>query len=245
MVDLILVHGSPGTPRSWDPVVTELAADAQVHTVALPGHGAGENPAQGLSVADRALSVPAPPGATVLVGYSFGGVVAAAAASDPARRVDALVLLEPVLFEVLPEGSAAGSAARDSLLSYLEAARRSQAGAIGAMVDLWFGSGTYAAMDDRRHAYLEAGTAANVEDVAATMEHGGDLTALAARRIPTTVVLGTGSSSPLPEICAAVVDVLANAELTVIDGATHGMLETHPAQVAGVIDAAIAGVHAS
>ena len=102
----VLVHGSPGGPGVWRAVQDALGPDVACLTPSLRGHeDAGDRPPAGLTVEDRAADVLAAceraGEPVVLVGHSFGGVVALAAALARPELVARLVLVEPVL--VAPE----------------------------------------------------------------------------------------------------------------------------------------------
>ncbi|MEM7274683.1 MAG: alpha/beta hydrolase [Actinomycetota bacterium] len=252
-VTVVAIHGSPGGPRSWDDVRAAVAETGSAAgtaidflTPTLPGHdGSGPVGNRHLDLVGRAATIPAIDGPTVLVGYSYGGVVATMAAADPPRRVDALVLLEPVLLTALPADAEPAMAGRAGLLRYRERAEAGDPAAIGLLVDLWYGAGTWDGMTDRLQAYLTAATPTNLEDLRAMLATPIDLGSVASRSIPTTVVIGTASPPPLPGICDAVVDAIPTASLGRIEGANHAMLETHPVEVAAVIARAVAAVVAN
>ena len=97
--ELVLLHGQPGSPADWHLVAERLPA--QLHAVAAdrPGYGSSQRPAGGFAANARAviddLDVRGIDRA-VLVGHSFGGGVAMAAASLAPDRVEAVVLLASV-----------------------------------------------------------------------------------------------------------------------------------------------------
>jgi uncharacterized protein (TIRG00374 family) len=97
--ELVLLHGQPGSPDDWHQVAERLPA--RLHAVAAdrPGYGSSQLPAGGFAANARAviddLDVRGIDRA-VLVGHSFGGGVAVAAASLAPERVEAVVLLASV-----------------------------------------------------------------------------------------------------------------------------------------------------
>jgi len=97
--DLVLLHGQPGSPADWQEVTRRLPA--QLHAVApdRPGYGFSPLPPGGFAVNARAvLDDLDTRGITraVLVGHSYGGGVALAAASlAPGRVAVAAASLAP------------------------------------------------------------------------------------------------------------------------------------------------------
>jgi pimeloyl-ACP methyl ester carboxylesterase/uncharacterized membrane protein YbhN (UPF0104 family) len=97
--EVVLLHGQPGSPADWQLVTGRLPA--QLHAVAAdrPGYGSSRLPAGGFAANARAvlddLDSRGITGA-VLVGHSYGGGVALAAASLAPSRVAAVVLLASV-----------------------------------------------------------------------------------------------------------------------------------------------------
>ncbi len=97
--ELVLLHGQPGSPADWQRVAARLPA--QLHAVAAdrPGYGSSRFPAGGFAANARAvLDDLDARGITraVLVGRSYGGGVALAAASLAPPRVEAVILLASV-----------------------------------------------------------------------------------------------------------------------------------------------------
>jgi pimeloyl-ACP methyl ester carboxylesterase len=97
--ELVLLHGQPGSPADWQLVAGRLPA--QLHAVAAdrPGYGCSRIPAGGFAANARAvLDDLDSRGITraVLVGHSYGGGVALAAASLAPCRVAAVILLASV-----------------------------------------------------------------------------------------------------------------------------------------------------
>lgn len=95
--DVLLLHGFAGTAEHWAPLLRELDVRAHVLAVDLPGHGTNTLPADGGGVDDtRAflLDVLDAHGMadTVVVGHSFGGVLALDLAAH-AVRVSSVVTL--------------------------------------------------------------------------------------------------------------------------------------------------------
>ena len=97
--ELVLLHGQPGSPADWQRVAGRLPAQLHAMATDRPGYGSSQLPAGGFAANARAvLDDLDSRGITraVLVGHSYGGGVALAAASLAPGRVEAVVLLASV-----------------------------------------------------------------------------------------------------------------------------------------------------
>lgn len=98
---LLLLHGGTGSHRHWDRVVAGLARSFEVHAPDLPGFGDSPGVPDGTDqrayVELAATSLAALTGAAGvhLVGFSFGGAVAAGVARAWGARVARLTLIGP------------------------------------------------------------------------------------------------------------------------------------------------------
>jgi len=97
--ELVLLHGQPGSPADWQPVTARLPA--RLHAIAAdrPGYGSSRLQACGFAANARAVLDDLDArgiNRAVLVGHSYGGGVALAAAALAPRRVEAVILLASV-----------------------------------------------------------------------------------------------------------------------------------------------------
>lgn len=98
----VLVHGLGMTHRYLDPLAAELAADAVVHSIDLPGYGWDPQPRTQLMVEDHGALIVAALAAlgirrAVLVGHSMGAQFVTAAALAAPELAERVVLLGPVV----------------------------------------------------------------------------------------------------------------------------------------------------
>ena len=96
---LVLLHGQPGSPADWQEVTRRLPAPLRAVAIDRPGYGASPLPAAGFAANARAVLGELDSRGirrAVLVGHSYGGGVALAAASLAPHRVEAVVLLASV-----------------------------------------------------------------------------------------------------------------------------------------------------
>ena len=163
---VLLLHASASGAKQWRGLIEALSADHRVVAPYLFGYG--RTPAwtagRPQTIEDQAALVTAlvPDGEDVfaIVGHSFGGYVAMAAARDLGPRLGRLVLLEPNPFGLLKqngrdEAFAEALGLRDAIKAHgakgewLLAARR--------FADYWSAPGTWDAMGDaRRDAFAQA-----------------------------------------------------------------------------------------
>jgi len=96
---IVLVHSIGGDHSDWNAVVPELAARHRVLVVDLPGHGQSPAP-EGQPTVERTAAALTKTlserkvDRAVLVGHSYGGLVALRAALDQPKRVLAVVTVE-------------------------------------------------------------------------------------------------------------------------------------------------------
>ena len=96
---LVLLHGQPGSPADWQEVTRRLPAPLRAVAIDRPGYGASPLPPAGFAANARAVLGELDSRGiqrAVLVGHSYGGGVALAAASLAPHRVEAVVLLASV-----------------------------------------------------------------------------------------------------------------------------------------------------
>ncbi|MBL8567718.1 MAG: alpha/beta hydrolase [Phreatobacter sp.] len=241
---LLLVHGSPGEARAWNRVLGKIGEGYRILVPDLPGYGASSalppdrssTAAMAEAVAALAETVNEP---LLLAGHSYGGNVSLHVAAKQPRRLAGLAVFEPVFFRALElQGDAAvlGGASR-FFAEYVSRVASGEPDAIGRMIDFWSGSGAFARLPDPVRAYLRSAAPRNARDVSSSFSESvaaGDL-----RAIGCPVSLAYGSKSPpvAPAIIAALSRLLPDSRTSVIEGADHGMLDSHPQAVADIIRA--------
>lgn len=241
---LVLVHGSPGDSRSWGRVVPHLRKRFRVLAVDLPGYGGsdgvpdepvGRAALMGAAVARLAESVGGP---VRLAGHSYGGVVAVQAAVQAAPgTIERMVLFEPVFFRALQitDDREALDPAAAHFEAYASRATAGEAGVVRLMIDYWFGDGAFARMPDPVRAYLDANALRNALDVRSSFNDTVTMAQLASFTPPVLVICGDRSPEIVRAIARGMLQLLPNAHLDALAGANHGMLDSHPEAVAGLI----------
>lgn len=240
---IVLIHGSPGSSRAWQPVAQQLAARFRVISPNLPGYGASTRPPAGLPSdsghAARLIEalledMEAP---AVLAGHSYGGAVALLLALRGTVKPGALALFEPVAVPVLAavgerEAFASARALFDDYRAAFEAGDRL---AVRKMVDYWFGTGAFDLMPAPTREYLINYTSNNIDDVTATFRDVYPVDGLRRLAMPTVVAYGARSPQAMVKIVRAIVAHVPGARLERVEGANHALTTTHADAVAAMI----------
>jgi pimeloyl-ACP methyl ester carboxylesterase len=216
-------------------------------TLAVDLYGSGKSPmwpgSRPLTLADEAaLLAPVLAGAGPrfhVVGHSYGGAVALAAALGAPGRVESLVLFEPVLFSLLmaedPTQPAAReiAAVRDDTVAALE---RGDPRASGArFVDYWMGTGTWAAMPEPRREALATAMSTVRAEWDAVFREPTPLSAFAALDVPVLCITGSESPASSRGVARLLTKALPRVTAVEIEGVGHMGPVTHPDRVNALI----------
>jgi len=247
---VVLIHGSPGTSRAWQPVAERLASRFRVVAPSLPGYGGttaapGDRPGDNSYAAEliEALieALVAEMGRpAVLAGYSYGGVVALRTALRGKVRPAALALFEPVAVPVLAaigetEAFVTSRAVFEAYGASFDAGDRL---AVRKMIDYWFGPAMFDRMPPPVREYLVDNTGANVRDVRATFRDPAySVDGLGGLAMPVLAVYGSRSPEIMVQIVRAIVSHVPRGTLERLEGANHAMINTHVDALAASIAA--------
>jgi len=240
---IVLVHGSPGTSRAWQPVAERLAPRFRVISPNLPGYGettrpAGAGPGDSSYAAgliEALIAEVGPP--AVLAGHSYGGAVALVTALRGRVKPRGLALFEPVAIPVLAAvgETEAFAAARALFEGYCASFERGDPGAVRIMVDYWFGAGALDQMPAPMREFLVAHTGHNVRDVRATFRDPYSAAALRGLTMPVLCALGSRSPAMMGKIVEAIASHVPRGIIKRIEKANHAMTTTHADAVAALI----------
>ena len=240
---IVLVHGSPGTSRAWQPVAERLATRFRVITPNLPGYGGttprpGDGPGDSSYAAGLIEALTAEVGPPVVLGgHSYGGAVALITTLRGRVTPRALALFEPVAVPVLAAvGDAEAFAAAQALFEgYCTAFEGGDPEAARIMVDYWFGAGALDQMPAPIREYLIAHTGHNVGDVRATLRDPYSVAALRGLSMPVLCVHGSRSVAMMVKIVEAIASHAPRGIIRKLEKANHAMTTTHPDAVAALI----------
>ena len=240
---LVLVHGSPGEGRSWGRVASKLVDRHRVLMPDLPGYGGSDPVAQ--DPQSRTAKIGAAIAALIetcgepvrLCGHSYGGNVALHAALAVRHGIAHLTLLEPVFFRALELTGAEDvrRPAAEFFAGYADRVTGGKPEAVGEMIDFWFGTGAFARLPHQVQGFLTAAAPKNGRDVRSSLAEALTREQLASFAKPVLVAYGAASPPIASAIAEALVSLLPAARLHAIDGASHGMLDTHPDAVAALL----------
>ena len=236
-VPIVLLHATLSASVQFAGLGRLLAARGPV--LALDRRGSGDSPQPAprpLDVAVHVADVAAlldteGIAAAILVGHSFGGVVALEAAARLRGRVIAVVAWEP------PYGPLADAGTRAQFTAVALATERAHAtggaaAAAATFLDGVAGGGTWLALPERSRAFLAAQGDGAYADAALT---GLDAGGLARIDVPVAILAGTASDPFYAPIARAVVARVPGARLLSLEGLRHTAPISDPEVVAAAI----------
>jgi pimeloyl-ACP methyl ester carboxylesterase len=240
---VVLVPGSCSTGAAWRPIIAAWKGQFRCVTTSLLGYGRTQErrPLGDPSIAYEAGTLETvirrAGGRVHLVGHSFGGLVALAVALRGEVELASLVILEAPAAEILRDRDEHEHyrAFREMTDAYFSAFNRGNAEAIGAMIDFYGGTGTFASWPSRVSAYAVETTAVNILDWASAYEYPLRAAELATVNIPVLVIHGGASHPAVQKANGLLSKCMPKAALATIEGAAHFMISTHPSRVAELI----------
>lgn len=240
---VVLLHATLSTGRQLAPLARAIAAPGDLRVVALDRRGSGQRrlePPREVAMAEHVADLEAfldaqGVGSAVLVGHSFGGVVALEAAARLPGRVAAVVAYEP------PYGPLADDATRPWFAVTARETRDAlavggRAGAARAFLERVAGPGSWDAMSERAQAFLAAEGGGAVADAGmAGLEPDG----LGRIGCPVALLAGTASEPFYAPIADALAAGIPGARRVDLPGLRHTAPITHADEVAAAVRAAM------
>jgi pimeloyl-ACP methyl ester carboxylesterase len=174
-----------------------------------------------------------------VIGHSFGGVVALGLALTNPPGLASLTLIEPVAFFLLPyahesEAYAEILGIRKSFLDELDMGFG--VAALRVFLGYWIGSGSWDAMPERSRDEVLRCVEKLRLDFEASFAPDPGAEAIRGISVPTLLVQGTRSTLPARRIIAALLGMLPQVTLQIVDGANHLLPLTHaPELTEGVL----------
>ncbi|MGH7396928.1 MAG: alpha/beta fold hydrolase [Candidatus Rokuibacteriota bacterium] len=248
---VVCIHSSASSSAQWRPLMDRLAS--RFRTLAADLYGSGRSPrwpaVRPLSLTDEVAllgSAFAAAGERFhLVGHSYGGAVALAAALAAPERVESLVLFEPVLFSVLIAEDATQPAAREIAAvrhDTVAALERGNPHASGArFVDYWMGAGAWAAMPEPRREALATAMSKVKAEWDAAFREPTPLSAFAALDVPVLYITGSESPASGRAVARLLTKTLPRVTAVEIAGVGHMGPVTHPDRINALIERHLTG----
>jgi len=244
---ILLLHGTPGNSKSWEPAGKQLADRFRVIAPDLPGYG--ETTPQSLEdppevkyaslLIERLIHKIGVP--SIIAGHSYGGVVALNLAIRKDMALQKLVLFEPVALSILPLAGEleifrkAGFVFED----YIDSFKKGNHQAVQKMIDFWFGDGAFDRLPSKFVSYLIDETPFNIRDVQATFRECYSSDTLQKIHFPVEVIVGDNSPETTLRIGKAIVNLVRIGKLLKMKDANHAMINTHMDAVVRIIE----GIH--
>jgi pimeloyl-ACP methyl ester carboxylesterase len=241
-IPLLFVPGSFSTPVAWRAIQSALGSGYCFYATSLLGYGGTEETRSEQDChIDREVDMVAAIGSQIakpvhLVGHSFGGTVALAAAMQ--GRIEALSivtfeanpisLLEPSHPELFADAVGTGTAVREALQS-------GDHDAPAVVIDYWGGPGSFAALPDVVRDYCRATVFANVLDWMTVPSLSFATDRLEAVDIPVLLARGSGANPAMVEITRLLEHAMPRTRGAIVDGASHFLISTHSAQCAALM----------
>lgn len=245
---VLFVPGSYSTPAAWKPVQRLLPPQWRFVATSLCGYGqtvetrrAGD---ADMSHELRVLETVAwrAPGPVHLVGHSFGGTVALAAALSGQIEVASLALFEANPLALLHHHGHADlhTATRRMSETFELAVTHAEHDAPGRIIDFWGGAGSFAAMPPAVQDYCRQTAAANVLDWHTDFGYDFSGADLARLGMPVLLVRGEQANPAMVAMTQVLADHLPQARTAVVGGASHFLISTHPQDCAALLAAHLA-----
>ena len=239
---VLFLPGSFSTPAAWRPLWKLLPPAWRLAGTSLLGYGAT---AETRTVADCdmaqevAVVVEAARrlgGPLHLVGHSFGGTVALAAALSGQVEVASLALFEAnPLALLLPGHPALHEEARALAARFAAAVAAGEPAAPGLIIDYWGGVGAFAALPAPVRDYCHATAAANVLDWPCCLGFAAGPAAYARLACPVLLVRGAAANPAMRAITDSLAAALPAARVASVAGAGHFLISSHAAACAALL----------
>ena len=243
---LVFVHGSFSSASSWRKIIERLGDANDCIAFDLPGHGNAKNPndfenptlkPEFESLIKATKDKIDGDGGVHLIGHSFGGVVALAAAMHAVVPVRKLTLFEPVDASVLPLFGETD--AMDTVLEfvngYCTAVERGFDNACSLVIDFWGGHGSFDAIPEHIQNLMKTMTLHNLRHWDLCNTENRSIADIETFDIPVTIVNGAQSNDVAKVIAKSLDSHLPNSKHLTIDGASHFMVTSHPDMCVDII----------
>ena len=241
---VVLLHATLSTGRQLAPLVAAVAGPGDLRVLAPDRRGSGGrrlDPPRSVAMEEHVADLAAHLDAAgteraILVGHSFGGVVAIEAAARLPDRVRAVVAYEPP-YGPLADARTQRAFARVAREVAAAAAAGGPPAAARAFMRGVAGPRSWAALAERTRAFLEAEGGGAAADAAMA---GLDPDGLARIACPVAILTGSASEPFYAPIADALAARIPGARRTDLAGLRHTAPITDPATVAAAVREAVA-----
>ncbi|MDG1709498.1 MAG: alpha/beta hydrolase [Emcibacteraceae bacterium] len=232
---IILIHGSFANAKSWRKIKELGEFGNQTITVNLPGHGGlndpidFEKPSFETEFTEIKSQINYKGEPVHFVGHSYGGVVALAAALSESFNVAKLTLFEPVAISVTKTFNDLNSLniIEEFVKDYHQAAKTREQNACSRVINFWGGKGSFEMIPHHIQDAMTVMTRNNLRhwDLCAE-QFSPDL--YKNLNISIDIAYGSQSNTVAKSIAKILFNILPNAQIHEIKGASHFMITSHP-----------------
>lgn len=247
---LLFLPGSYSTAAAWRPIQRLLEPRWRLVTTSLRGYGesADTRSPENFGMQHEVGLVEAlcrQVGQPVhLVGHSFGGTVALAAALAATVPVASLSLFEANPIDLL-RGRDGGALYQETLRmsrAFEAAVQARETDAPGRIIDFWGGAGAYAVLPDAVKGYCRQTATVNVLDWHTAFGFHVTEADCAALHLPVLLVRGERANAAMTAITTALMGCLPNVRPHVVEGAGHFLVSSHAPACATLLSGFLADV---
>lgn len=246
---VLFLPGSFGTGSGWRAVISHLGDGYRTVTTSLLGYGAtpevrpdgNTTMTQQVDLIDRIIDrIGVSPH---IVAHSYGGLAAIAHALTGRHRSASLLLVEANPLGLLRvSGDLEHYAMFQSMTAtYFDDVARGTPEAARHVIDFYGGTGTFDAMPAKVRDYVMSTTAVNVRDWTSGTPFEPTRENLRSIAVPTTIVRGGQGHPAMLRIAELLHDAIRGAQLGTIEGGSHFLPTTHPAEIAAQVRRQVEG----
>ena len=218
-------------PEGWRLAATSLCGCGETTETRSPGDADMAHELAVVTEAVRRLGG----GPVHLVGHSFGGTVALASALFDRIPVASLALFEANPLDLIAKNSLLYGEAQALSTAFAKAIDRDEPDAAARIIDWWGGTGAFAAMPAAVQAFCRGVARANSLDWETDFGFRPERDAISALRIPVLLVRGERAIPAMIAMTDALDALLPRAHSTIVAGAGHFLISTHPENCATLL----------
>ena len=247
---VLFVPGSYSTYGAWRQIQKLLVPGYRMVGTSLRGYGTTSETRTrddfGMRHEVRVIEAAAhrAGGRVHLVGHSFGGTVALAAALGGMIDAASVSLFEANPLALLRESpnEALHEATCELSRQFEAAVAEGNANAAGLIIDFWGGDGTFAAMPEPVRNYCRETAPANVLDWRTDFGFNAGSSHYATLNVPVLLVGGALANPAMVAMTEALRQALPDARAAVVPGAGHFLITSHASECAALLTAFLAEV---
>jgi pimeloyl-ACP methyl ester carboxylesterase len=242
---VVYLHGAFSTASAWRGILQARTHNLPTIVPTLPGLAVAPTPSMARDydldkevdhLADIIKVETSEP--VHLVGHSYGGLVAYAAALSGRVDIRACTLFEPLTLDLLKQTGDAGVLAEltDFLDCYQATHEAGDLWAVRQVIDLWGGAGFLESLPERIQLSMASMTGFNIQQWAANRAFTPSLEKIQAMTIPITLVHGEKTHPVCKLVNERLHELLPNSRLVEVGDASHFLIQSHSDTCAAIID---------